>query len=202
MEIKKHAYLAGPMSGIKFYNWPEFFRAAKLLREDDWVIENPAESDIINGVDPTLPLEEQDASREDLLREDFEIIVTKCKALILLPGWRDSVGARAECLVAHLSGLPIMQFTYSDEAWTVRKLGDPIEERIIGSGFTLTQIQPNPQVIVHDGHVEGHVVRGEDRRKNFCGRRQRQRPHLGVPDRRQNPSSKRGGLDRRIAYTS
>lgn len=125
------AYLAGPMSGYDLFNWPAFFKAARALREAGWVIENPAETDIIHGINPALGLEEQSVTRDDLLREDFQIITTLCKAIIFLPGWRESVGARAECLVGHLSGLKLYELRWmSDEA------------------FELFEVSPEPEVIL------------------------------------------------------
>lgn len=127
------AYLAGPMTGYELTNWPAFFRAAQILREHGWEIENPAEYDIIKGFDPTRSPDEQGHPRTGLLREDFAIIATKCKAIILLPGWRESEGARAEFLVSILSGHKAYEF-----------VGDSSLER----GFELVLVTSKPEVVL------------------------------------------------------
>ena len=47
-------YLAGPMSGIKDFNFPAFNEAAEHLRKLGYEVFNPAEDDVErDGFDPT-----------------------------------------------------------------------------------------------------------------------------------------------------
>ncbi len=125
------AYLAGPMTGIKLLNWPLFFKVAKMLREAGWGIVNPAEGDIIDGHDPTV-LEEANDTRPQQLRGDFKLIINECQVVIFLPDWRASEGARAECLLAHLSGMQLYEILLGRQHHS----------------FKLMEISPQPQVVL------------------------------------------------------
>ena len=50
MRIKGKIYCAGPMRGIKYYNFPAFDKAALMFRKKGWRVVNPAELDRINGL--------------------------------------------------------------------------------------------------------------------------------------------------------
>lgn len=103
------AYLAGPMSGIAQFNFPAFDEAARRLREKGHVIISPAELD-----DPDVRTKAMDSadgapsaelpSWGALLARDVSIVADLCNALILLPGWAKSRGAKLEAYVALLCG--------------------------------------------------------------------------------------------------
>lgn len=78
-------YLAGPMTGYSDFNYPTFNRYADLLREKGHVVFNPAEA---HEGQTDLPLVEY--YRADLPE------VMNADAIAVLPGWRDSKGARLE----------------------------------------------------------------------------------------------------------
>lgn len=77
-------YIAGPMTGIPEYNYPEFNAAAAKLRALGHDVCNPAE----------LP-EPADPTWENWLRQAIQVMLT-CQQLVLLPGWHASAGARLE----------------------------------------------------------------------------------------------------------
>lgn len=97
-------YIAGPMRGIDGFNFPAFDRAARQLRDYGHEVTSPAEMDRKDhpDFDPTLnDLAGFDV--EDALRRDFRVILEQ-DAIVLLPGWRASTGARAERFVAEVTG--------------------------------------------------------------------------------------------------
>ena len=120
--MKRACYLAGPMRSVPGFNYPAFMTAAKALREAGWVVFNPAEMDMAlddGGPDLTLSMEEQEEYAEDwtnarrYAHRDTVLIIQKlraerCDAIVTLPKWSDSIGARAEVSVALWVGLAHM----------------------------------------------------------------------------------------------
>lgn len=86
-------YIAGPMTGIEFLNFPAFHAAAATLRELGHTVVNPAEL----NPDP-------ETSWLDCMRRDIAELVT-CDAVALLPGYDDSRGAMIEAALAMGLGL-------------------------------------------------------------------------------------------------
>jgi uncharacterized protein DUF4406 len=84
-------YIAGPMSGIKDFNFPAFNEAAKRLRSLGYEVENPADNP------------EQD-SWGAYMRVAIPQMLT-CEAIMLLPGWADSKGASLEAHIAAEMGM-------------------------------------------------------------------------------------------------
>lgn len=107
---KMKAYLAGPMRGKKHYNFPAFDAAAKDLREKGWEIISPADIDRDMGFDPVNGTGVE-PSLEECIKRDT-VAVLDCEAIILLPGWEKSVGARAELALAEWAGKPA--YTYPE----------------------------------------------------------------------------------------
>lgn len=101
-------YLAGPMRGYPLFNFPAFLMAARVLTARGFEIVSPAEKDLEAGFDPSRPVEGQNFDIGAAFRWDFEAVV-KARGIILLPGWENSTGAKAERLVAALSELEVYQ---------------------------------------------------------------------------------------------
>jgi hypothetical protein len=106
------AYLAGPMSGIPQFNFPEFYRLSALLRSQGWVIVSPAELD--NQEDKGAAMSSPDGdpnnrtivkkSWGDFLARDVKLIADEgIEAIILMPGWSSSKGAKLEATVGLLA---------------------------------------------------------------------------------------------------
>lgn len=118
--VRETVYIAGPMRGIPLFNFPAFDRAAELLRSLGHVPINPADFDRHEGFDPTsLPADfdwrDLDAigfNLREAAERDLVAIVQAATAILLLPGWERSKGARAERAVAEWLGLRI--FTQVD----------------------------------------------------------------------------------------
>lgn len=92
-------YLSGPMTGRAGYNYPAFNAAAKFLRGKDFDIVNPAET--AGGV--------THLDREKYMRIDTGY-VQACDAVIVLPGWHTSQGAKLEVALANALGKAV--YTY------------------------------------------------------------------------------------------
>jgi len=91
-------YIAGPMTGLPDLNFPAFHERAAELRAAGFEVENPAE---INP-DPS-------AGWEACMRKDIPRLCT-CDAILLLPGWEKSRGARLEALIARELGLMVVEY--------------------------------------------------------------------------------------------
>lgn len=109
-------YIAGPMRGKPFFNFPAFDAAAETLRKFFVIVFNPADFDRERGYDP-MTLEET-ADWNDLmvdfnLKECIQLdvaLVLKSDALILLPGWEYSIGVCGEIAIATWFKIPIFEW--------------------------------------------------------------------------------------------
>ncbi len=102
-------YIAGPMRGLPEFGFPAFDEAAAALSAAGHQVVSPAQHDRDNGFDPTGM-----NGREDLTDHGFDLRdaltwdlaqVTQAQAVMLLPGWRHSSGARAEIATAAAVGI-------------------------------------------------------------------------------------------------
>ena len=93
----KKAYLSGPMTGLPNLNFPAFNRAAVRLRNLRWDVVNPV------AINPNPDADWLDCIAADLLA------MRDCTAIVLLPGWETSFGARIERLAAERMGLEIFE---------------------------------------------------------------------------------------------
>lgn len=99
-------YIAGPMSGYPEFNFPAFFVAALRLKEQGWIVFNPAEKDLEATLDETA-VKTGDAQEAIAKGFDFREAFTwdvnrviESNAIFMLKGWEASPGARAEHAVA------------------------------------------------------------------------------------------------------
>ena len=112
-------YLAGKMRGVPNFNFPAFNSAAEYLRSLGDEVFNPAERDNTkHGTDisagNTEGSVEQAAKQHGFnLREalgaDLAYICAHADVVVLLPGWEDSKGARAEKATAEALGLKVIR---------------------------------------------------------------------------------------------
>lgn len=115
-----NAYLAGPMRGIEDFNFPAFRVAAQTLRDEGWSVFSPAERDIdVHGDVFKAEHGELDEikgsgfSLREALAADTQWIALHADAVVVLPGWEKSEGAKAETQLARALGLPVLSI---DEA--------------------------------------------------------------------------------------
>lgn len=107
----KACYLSGPMTGIPRFNFPLFDAVAAELRRDGWYVYNPAEHDreTYPDIEDWPGFETGDPAgcprfdRAAALAWDAEAIIDS-HAIVMLPHWPGSAGARFERLVAELTG--------------------------------------------------------------------------------------------------
>ncbi|NWA25475.1 DUF4406 domain-containing protein [Pseudomonas gingeri] len=89
-------YVAGPMTGIKDFNYPAFNAVAEQLRAKGYEVENPADHGIVEGA------QWADYMAYDLTRLGL------CGVICLLPDWERSRGARLEAHIAEQLGMAVM----------------------------------------------------------------------------------------------
>lgn len=95
----ERVYLAGPMRGYPEFNFPEFHTAADALRARGYEVHSPAE----NEQDPLTTT----------FREFMEVdlaAVCRSDAVVVLPGWTESQGARLEVTVANECEIPVLSY--------------------------------------------------------------------------------------------
>jgi len=109
-------YLAGPMRGHDRYNFPAFLEATKDLRSRGFTVWSPAEHDLENGFDPTTPEEELGGLAQFMMADLPR--VCESDAIVLLPGWRKSTGARLEAHVATVCEIPLYSYPSMKRVYT------------------------------------------------------------------------------------
>jgi Domain of unknown function (DUF4406) len=99
-------YIAGPMTGLPEFNFPLFNKVARELRAQGHECFNPAERDLVRHpeIDFTSgdveKVKSEGFSLRDALADDTHYICKVADAIIMLPGWEISLGARAEHALA------------------------------------------------------------------------------------------------------
>ena len=112
----KSIYIAGPMRGIEYYNFPAFDKARNELTKQGHLVISPADIDRnSDGLalgeyypEPEGGWGETTGDFKDIVRRDTAAIIENCFALYMLPGWEDSKGACAEHAIACWLGLEII----------------------------------------------------------------------------------------------
>ncbi|EGR2141049.1 DUF4406 domain-containing protein [Vibrio cholerae] len=89
----KKIYIAGPMTGLPEFNKPAFFNKEHSLKQDNWIVLNPA----------ILP----DGLQHHEYMEICLPMVRVSDAVFMMKGWEDSKGANMEHDYAKDIGLEI-----------------------------------------------------------------------------------------------
>jgi hypothetical protein len=110
------------MRGKREFNFPTFFALENwLIHQENWHTRNPARHDLGLGFNPAGmegSVDELDDAGFDLraaMAWDVNTIASDCDALVLLPGWRESRGAKAEYALAKALDLDVW-FAYPGNA--------------------------------------------------------------------------------------
>jgi len=109
-------YLAGPMRGIKDFNFPAFDLAADVLRSYGYEVFNPADRDREKhgagvGISPTGDLKDvahTGFNHRETMTHDLQWIAAEADGIATLPGWQDSKGAQAEIALALAIGIEVL----------------------------------------------------------------------------------------------
>ena len=114
---KKYIYVAGPMRGIKDFNFPAFYAAEDILVGLGYKVFNPARRDESKYGQGKLKTETGDEnevaatagfSLREALGADCQWITEFADAICLLPGWEASKGANAEVALATALNLEVI----------------------------------------------------------------------------------------------
>ncbi len=104
-------YLCGPMSGLPDNNLPAFEEATAALRLRGLAVASPVEMDAADGLDPAEQVTPGGAVWAGFLARDLRVVTDpEVDAVVVLPGWRESKGARLEVHVASELGKPILTY--------------------------------------------------------------------------------------------
>lgn len=113
--MTKSIYIAGPMRGIKYFNFPAFDAARESLRAQGWYVISPADLDRKTGFDETdfpddydwIDLGKINFNLHDAIDRDVGAIKS-CDAIYMLTGWENSKGAKAEKAIAEWLGHEVL----------------------------------------------------------------------------------------------
>jgi hypothetical protein len=116
--VRMRVYIAGPMTNLPQFNFPAFDHAAKVLRALDYDVVSPAELDSPETRALAMASPDGDPSHYaqgdtwgDFLARDVKLIADEgIEAIVTLPGWEKSRGARLETFVGRLCGLDIYEY--------------------------------------------------------------------------------------------
>lgn len=109
-------YVAGPMTNYEHYNYPLFDEAANYVRDETGAyVVSPHEVDHgDHGVLGSIPWEEY-------IRVDLENLLA-CSAIVLLPNWEDSRGARLEESIARELNFYTFKYDNDDGKQTLSRM--------------------------------------------------------------------------------
>jgi len=138
-------YIAGPMTYHPHFNFPAFIEAGQRLLAAGFDVVNPAELDsdeeraaAMASLDGHPIHYANGKTWGDFLARDVKLIADGgIEAVVCLPGWEKSRGARLETFVAFLCGLPIYvlwgdgvaatSLAYLLESWGGHNLRDDLD---------------------------------------------------------------------------
>ena len=119
--MENKIYIAGPMTGYEYFNFPAFDKAYNLL-VDKFSVFSPADHDreLLGKTVNWMPQESDSVGPwkawaipgapdlRTMLGEDLEWIAKNATHIYMLKGWERSSGARTEHALAVALGLEIM----------------------------------------------------------------------------------------------
>lgn len=111
--MKKVAYIAGPMSDKPLFNFPAFDACRDELKRWGWEVISPADLDRAVGFDPATSIVSK-GFLDEAMERDIEAIL-RVDAMVMLPGWMDSTGAKAEYALAKWRHIPVYQWPSMEE---------------------------------------------------------------------------------------
>jgi hypothetical protein len=158
IQRKRVLYIAGPMRGIAWFNYPLFDRVAKELREAGNEVISPADEDRRVGFDPfanpeyriadacTFPSEASFESFDKTVRRCLEAVL-RCDEIVLLPGWEKSQGALAELAIAAWMGKRVRQVDIDEQDRLATKTSFMVNRCV---AFSLSEAHWPNAVVSHE----------------------------------------------------
>lgn len=149
-------YIAGPMRGIKNFNFPAFDAARDQVVAVGWEAISPADLDREIGFDETafpadydwIDLRKIGFSIDDAIDRDVAAIKT-CDAIYMLDGWQKSKGACAEKALAEWRGIEVQYQTY------------PYHNSLASGEGLCPQYVKDLAAMVEESKVDGQTVTNE-----------------------------------------
>jgi len=144
-------YVAGPMTGRKDLNYPEFFRVAKELRALGHEVINPAENNGATLEEALTNVVSYEEDWETYLRKDIKGLVDS-DAICMLPDWQTSRGALLEHHIAYSLGIPVYIFREGKLQPRVQVIGisgyarsgkDTIADHLVTKGYVRASFADN-----------------------------------------------------------
>lgn len=105
-------YLSGPMSGYENFNRPAFDEAAANLRKAGFTVFVPGEHEEYDEAERASRTISK-KKREFYMSRDLIWILEMADAVVVLPGWENSEGAKLEVAVAQQVGVPVFEYETS-----------------------------------------------------------------------------------------
>jgi nucleoside 2-deoxyribosyltransferase len=131
-------YIAGPMTGYAYFNFPLFHTIARYLRKRGYKVSNPAEKESDQHGLPDMSLippewggSNQLSSPGSIRTEDFHMVL-QADAVVALPEWEQSWGAKLEVAVALACGKPVFVI---DEDGGLRVLEVALTVDVVASNY-------------------------------------------------------------------
>lgn len=114
MKLPRTAYISGPMTGKPNFNREAFEEARDHLVSLGVAALVPGDGEIYTESE-TKNLAADLDKRHWYMRKDFAMLST-VEAIVMLPGWQKSQGAKAELLVAQEMGLQVWRYHTEEKA--------------------------------------------------------------------------------------
>jgi len=106
-------YTAGPISTKSMNQRWEFFMVARKVAQEIWASGHVALCPHLN----TLMMDDPCIPDEYFYKGDEDMIQRCCDAMVMLPGWEQSKGSKAERKLAHQLGLPVFYHDSIANMW-------------------------------------------------------------------------------------
>jgi hypothetical protein len=145
-----HFYLSGPMTGYEDFNFSAFHEAAKKLRNQGFIIFNPAES--FDG--------RQDLEWTTYMESDYKAILDS-SAIVVIDNWENSLGSVLEVLFAVSIGKNIFKYASGNMYRLFNNNEDArtIIQNII-ENFKIIKVEQNDETILEEAQRLVHGDRG------------------------------------------
>lgn len=127
---KEFFYLAGPMTGIASYNFPEFIRIGSILRAKGMNIISPAELEVGEGLSAIMEspdgLTPTGTHWSEYMARDIMIVsMPTCKGGIFIPGWTESSGACLEGEIMNKLNKQLFEFIEGEDSYELVEFAWP-----------------------------------------------------------------------------